>query len=418
MAEILPLDLWELEGNLDNSGTGDLVLTDDLGGSFDFGNEVVFVDGVIGLGANCIPVNGSSLAIVPNDYDPPETTYQEWSLSYWVIPEVLPDVLCGGYSTGRSYTSDVWVDSGDDPLYFYFSADIYFERIEINGVMGPPTLAGFMQFYSDLHNGIPWFSGFMEMDPIEVEVGVPEHHAIVCTDNQTIFYRNGIPVFVAPWSARGPGSYTFFGSASLGWVTNYLTGSCPGNPKPEVIFDSIGFWDRALTRTQVQSLFNMEPVFEDPSESTGSYFPLVCDHDSAEIEELPSGDNLSLEKSSIVNVQSINGYVIASTSDERKKKGIQTIESPISTLKNLHGVNFKWKSSGDMSIGLIAQEVERVLPQVITTSSSGIKSVSYGNLVGLLLESVKDQTGRIDKLKERADRYIHPSANSGFIIHE
>ena len=53
--------------------------------------------------------------------------------------------------------------------------------------------------------------------------------------------------------------------------------------------------------------------------------------------------------------------------------------------------------------GVIAQEVEKVLPEVVITNKDGIKSVAYGNLVGLLIESIKELKVEINELKERLE---------------
>ena len=65
----------------------------------------------------------------------------------------------------------------------------------------------------------------------------------------------------------------------------------------------------------------------------------------------------------------------------------------------LRGVNYEWRADaenrvGPMSgrhLGLIAQEVETVVPEVVDTSDDGYKSINYDNLTGLLVEAIKDQ---------------------------
>jgi len=65
----------------------------------------------------------------------------------------------------------------------------------------------------------------------------------------------------------------------------------------------------------------------------------------------------------------------------------------------LRGVSYL--RNGKFEIGVIAQEVERVVPEVVITDESkyGYKSVSYGNLVGLLIEAVKELSAEVKKLK-------------------
>ena len=65
----------------------------------------------------------------------------------------------------------------------------------------------------------------------------------------------------------------------------------------------------------------------------------------------------------------------------------------------MRGVSFDWLENGGSEIGVIAQEVEDVLPDVVNTNEDGIKSVKYGNMVGLLIEAIKEQQAQIDELK-------------------
>jgi hypothetical protein len=50
---------------------------------------------------------------------------------------------------------------------------------------------------------------------------------------------------------------------------------------------------------------------------------------------------------------------------------------------------------------VIAQEVEKVLPDLVSTNKEGIKSVKYGNLIAVLIEAVKDQQSQINELKSK-----------------
>jgi hypothetical protein len=69
-------------------------------------------------------------------------------------------------------------------------------------------------------------------------------------------------------------------------------------------------------------------------------------------------------------------------------------------ISNLNGYTFNWKESGEASAGVIAQEVEKVLPSAISENKEGSKSVNYNELIGVLIEAVKEQQVQIDSLKK------------------
>ena len=89
------------------------------------------------------------------------------------------------------------------------------------------------------------------------------------------------------------------------------------------------------------------------------------------------------------------------SSDKSLKTNIQPLPNALERLQQLNGVSFNWKSSGEKSIGLIAQDVEKVYPEVVSTDSNGIKSVDYAKLVAVLIEAVKEQQKQIDELKDK-----------------
>ena len=96
---------------------------------------------------------------------------------------------------------------------------------------------------------------------------------------------------------------------------------------------------------------------------------------------------------------------ITVTSDESIKRDVETIPHAISTVQMLRGVNYIRKSSGLPETGLIAQEVEKVLPELVETHpDTGLKSVAYQNMVGLLIEAIKEQQLQIVELKERVNK--------------
>jgi len=79
----------------------------------------------------------------------------------------------------------------------------------------------------------------------------------------------------------------------------------------------------------------------------------------------------------------------STTSDERLKKNIKTIENPLEILSGIEGVKFDWIANDSSDVGVIAQDVERCLPELVD-EYNGTKTVNYNGLIGLLIESVKE----------------------------
>ena len=102
----------------------------------------------------------------------------------------------------------------------------------------------------------------------------------------------------------------------------------------------------------------------------------------------------------------VNGTVAAtnfdSLSDRRHKTNIQVIENPIEKIKKIDGVSFDWKKTNEPSLGVIADNVLEVLPEIV--SGEDTKSVNYNGLIGVLIEVVKDQQKQIDELRGLIDK--------------
>ena len=118
---------------------------------------------------------------------------------------------------------------------------------------------------------------------------------------------------------------------------------------------------------------------------------------------ISSSGNVGINQTNPSEKLDVNGNVKAvdfnTTSDENLKNNIQTIENPLAKVSEIRGVNFDWKETQKPSMGVIAQEVEKVLPELVT--DSGTKTVNYNGLVGLLIEVVKEQQTQINSLNER-----------------
>jgi len=107
-------------------------------------------------------------------------------------------------------------------------------------------------------------------------------------------------------------------------------------------------------------------------------------------------------------IDASNDIVAYSTSDKRLKENIKPLENATEKVKKLTGVEFDWKQEHKdvhgyegHDVGVIAQEVQEVLPEAIRTNDSGYLSVRYEKLIGLLIESNKELAARIEELEQK-----------------
>jgi hypothetical protein len=98
-------------------------------------------------------------------------------------------------------------------------------------------------------------------------------------------------------------------------------------------------------------------------------------------------------------------YNVTAYSDVRLKQDIETINNAMDKVQQIRGVTFTRTDDVEdvkkRHVGVIAQEIEQVLPEVVSEDKNGIKNVAYGNIVGLLIEAIKEQQKKIEELEQR-----------------
>jgi len=93
------------------------------------------------------------------------------------------------------------------------------------------------------------------------------------------------------------------------------------------------------------------------------------------------------------------------SSDASLKQNIRDLPHGLDRVLQLKGQAFEWKSDGRPDVGLIAQDVEKVFPELVATDkNTGLKSVEYGNLVAVLVEAVKELQGQVNDLKAQIQK--------------
>jgi hypothetical protein len=217
-------------------------------------------------------------------------------------------------------------------------------------------------------------------------------------------FLNGIRLNSTEFIANNGTSITLLEAASLGDVLDvveYTMGIGTAGPQgPEGPLSGV---------TSITTNGTYYPLFVSGIGSVSPHITTVNDY----FEFNPSSGTLTSNQLNIIGASTFSSIVASqanisgvctaldfnSTSDKTLKNNIQTIENPIEKVLQINGVLFEWKETGEKSAGVIAQEVESVIPEIIK-ENNGSKTVNYNGLVGLLIESVKNQQEQINILKE------------------
>lgn len=105
-----------------------------------------------------------------------------------------------------------------------------------------------------------------------------------------------------------------------------------------------------------------------------------------------------------------SGTLTNTASDERLKTAISPISYGLDEVMRMTPVNFKWKDTAKMGsqkeIGLIAQEIHQIVPEVVGYNNDGMMSLDYPKLVAVLINAIKELKGEIDELSRRRDAGI------------
>ena len=125
---------------------------------------------------------------------------------------------------------------------------------------------------------------------------------------------------------------------------------------------------------------------------------------------IDASGNVGINKNNPTVRLDVNGAVNCTggtcSSDLRWKKDIRPLENSLDRILSLRGVSYDWRKAefpnkdfnNDRQIGLIAQEVEAVFPELVKTDNEGFKSMDYMSFTAVLLEAMKDQQTQIDAL--------------------
>lgn len=121
----------------------------------------------------------------------------------------------------------------------------------------------------------------------------------------------------------------------------------------------------------------------DDTSTSGTFYPIFVDGTNGEAKI--STTKLTYDPS----LGKLTATTVNSSSDENLKKNIHTIENALDKINQLRGVNFTWKDTDEKSAGVIAQELQKVFPELVSENENGL-SINYNGLIGVLIEAVKE----------------------------
>jgi len=141
----------------------------------------------------------------------------------------------------------------------------------------------------------------------------------------------------------------------------------------------------------------------------GSNLYAYYDNTAARVLDLQQNGNVGIGSASPAYKLDVTGTIratgdVIAYSDRRVKQDIVTLENSVELIQKLRGVSYKKIGESEEKIGVIAQEILEVLPQVVSKDENGMYSVAYGNMAGLFIEAIKQQQAHIDTLEQRIEK--------------
>ena len=262
-------------------------------------------------------------------------------------------------ATGNT-VGDRWVDSEDGTLYTYINDGNSSQWVDFSTAATPASVGG------GTANAILYQAG----------VGNTTFTSVGTQGQLLMAGVGGVPIWAAQTALRIANTQ-ITGLITSGQIATVANTQITGLITNAQLAGPLGV--TVTDETANSSTFY--PVFSDKISGTQT----IIDVSSTKLTYVPSTGTLS-------------STVITSTSDEKLKTNITTIQNPINIIKQLRGVEYNWKDNGQKSMGVIAQEVEKILPYLVSENENS-KAVMYSNMIGLLIEAIKEQQKQIDELR-------------------
>lgn len=131
-------------------------------------------------------------------------------------------------------------------------------------------------------------------------------------------------------------------------------------------------------------------TLNDDTTTSATYYPVFS---TATTGSLTTAKVSSTKLTYDPSLGKLTATIVNSSSDENLKKDISTVENALDKVNQLRGVNFTWKDNNKKSVGMIAQELQEVFPELVYEDENGL-SINYNGLIGVLIEAIKELSNK------------------------
>ena len=131
-------------------------------------------------------------------------------------------------------------------------------------------------------------------------------------------------------------------------------------------------------------------TLNDDTTTSATYYPVFS---TATTGSLTTAKVSSTKLTYDPSLGKLTATIVNSSSDENLKKDISTVENALDKVNQLRGVNFTWKDNNEKSVGMIAQELQEVFPELVYEDENGL-SINYNGLIGVLIEAIKELSNK------------------------
>jgi len=223
---------------------------------------------------------------------------------------------------------------------------------------------------------------------VEIGVDVQAFDADILVSGDIGSTVQGFDANNATFDAVNP---TFTDTGALGVPTG-TQGERPGTPTSgQIRFNADVSEFEGYNGTQWDSIGGGSEIQNDTT-STDNFYPTLADATSGDLEVAYVSDTKLFYQPS---TGTLNATTFNSLSDASVKTNINEISNGLDVINAISGVEFDWKGNGNHSAGVVAQELEKVLPHLVATSDDGMKSVNYAGLTAYLLSAIRELSSRI-----------------------